>query len=119
MKYKIYYANGETRTDKDELLPLGVIGIVNVFQSKNAGWWLSSKRDYYVLVDDCEWWSVDFAGMLLYLQTHIGKASVLFGQLVSNEQWTEFFQALKVDPDLPHKSNKMVGEIGEDGTTVS
>ena len=117
--WKIYYADGQTRTNlSSEILPIGVVGIANTRRKGLGGWWLASKRDFYVLVEDREWWAVDYTGLMNYLQNNIGTAAVLFGAHVCNDTWEMFFNFLKTDPQLPKKTNRVIGEIGEDGTTV-
>jgi hypothetical protein len=103
IQWKVYYADGTACTNLEEIRPRGVLGVVNIDES--TGWTLQAHRDYYVLVDGVEWWAVDLPGMMLYLSDNIGRAAVLFGQMVSNPRWKEFYnETLKKDPELPPKT---------------
>jgi len=102
VKYKVYYANGITATDLDSTVPpMGVVAIVMVDIA--VGWRSVIGGDYYILVDD-EWLACDIDSMKNYLMTSHGTAFVLFGQMVSNRQWTEHLKRIKSDPELPDKT---------------
>jgi hypothetical protein len=116
--WKIYYANGVTRTNLDhDIIDHGVVGIVNVDRTDyGIGWTLQSQRNFYCLIDGVEWWACNYPGLLNYLADHLGTACVLRGAMVSNEQWSNFFDLLKSDPELPQKSGRKQDEIVGDET---
>ena len=107
LKWKVYYADGSSCTNLDmesgaAVPSIGVIAIAVV--SRSTGYHLSVGGDYYTWVDDCDWFSVDLAGLLIYLMQYQGNAFVLFGQMASEVLFTQRLREIKADPELPAKS---------------
>lgn len=99
--FRIYYDGGETYDGAPENAPaFGVLVIVE--NDRNSGRRLITTKDYFIWTWD-GWRSVDFIGMLDYLQQP-GWKRVLFGRMVEDEYWNGVMKRANEDPDFNERS---------------
>lgn len=106
--FRIYYDGGSTYDGAPENAPaFGVLVIVQV--DKEHGRELVQGKDYFVWKDN-KWYTVDFVGMVDYLQTP-GWKRVLFGRMVNQDEWYKVCRKANEDPDLPPRTARREWEV--------
>ena len=105
MQWKIFYSNG-TYSDEDgspELAPKRDVQTIAVADD-TAGRRVERGTDFYIWTPERGGWrGVDFFGVYDYL-IDPGAKIVLFGRILSNEDYTGIWQLAAKDKDLPPKS---------------
>lgn len=106
--FRVYYDGGATYDGAPENAPaFGVLVIVE--SDKNHGRRLVVTKDYFVWLGD-RWLSVDFIGMVDYLQQP-GWKRVLFGRMVDDEYFASVVRLANEDADFPIRSAWGLGEV--------
>lgn len=97
IKFRIYYAEGETYTGDPFNAP--ALGVMVIVENDPAnGRRLVSAKDYYVWDENEErWWAVDYIGMVDYLIMS-GRKRVLFGRTIESEKWYAIMREANNDP---------------------
>lgn len=110
MKWRIYYGDGSTYSNKDgkpfDAPPDNVQAIV--FADRDHGRIINAMRDFYWWMGD-EWYGGDLFGLFDHLRQP-GPRKVLFARSIPNEQYQEIIKTALADPDFPPKSANAPGE---------
>jgi len=107
--FRVYYHDQAPYDGQAWLAPaFGVLAIVE--RDAEHGRRIVSNGDYYVW-DDAEqrWYPMDYIGLVDYL-ARPGAKRVLFGRLVSDEDYREVWMQANADPDFPPRT--AFGRIG-------
>lgn len=109
-RWKIYYSDGSTFSDKDgdpfNAPGRGVQMIVH--EHSEVGRHLLGREDNYWW-SGSRWFGGDLFGLYDYLQEP-GPKKVIFGRVIDNESFKRITQAALNDPEFPPKSAKLQGE---------
>lgn len=115
MKWCIYYSDGSIFTHEDggpEDAPS--IDVQYIAQEdKNVGFVSFCGRDYYHW-DEGRWWRADQIGFLLYMMKP-GWKKVLFGEMISEERFTEISRRVSEDIQIQRKTGYMPWERKPNG----
>jgi hypothetical protein len=110
MRWKIFYSDGTTYSDKDgdpfDAPARGVQVIIvehpqvgrNVITKENNYWWTGER-----------WFGGDLYGLYDYLQD-AGPKKVIFGRIIDSVQYHEIVSKALIDPYLPPKTANLPGE---------
>lgn len=105
MEWKIFYSNS-TYSDLDgppELAPKRDVQTIAV-KSESAGRRIERGSDFYIWTpDNGVWRGVDFFGLYDYM-IEPGMKIVLFGRVLSDDEYSQIWLRAAHDPDLPPKS---------------
>jgi len=100
--YRIYYDGGATYDGSPENAP--AFGVLVVIQkNKDSGRELITSKDYYCWTGN-GWLCTDYIGFVDYL-AQPGWKRVLFGRMVSNDEWYRVIKQANEDPDFPVRTN--------------
>ena len=102
--FRVYYHDRPPYSgDPFEAPAFGVLCIVE--PDETSGRHIVSNGDYYGWDWELRrWFPFDYIGMVDYLQRP-GPKRVLFGRLVSDEDWTRVYKQADTDPDFPKRTN--------------
>ena len=99
--YRIYYAD-ETTYDGDPF-NAPAFGVLLILEpDKESGRRFVSNGDFYIWTGE-RWFDVDYFGLIDYL-AQPGHKKVIFGRLVSNEDWHKIYFLADNDPDFPRRT---------------
>lgn len=105
-EWKIYYEGRKTYSNLDgppELAPKRRVQVIGVAEYA-TGQRIERENDYYVWAPERGGWrGCDQFGLYDYL-IDPGFKIVLFGKMLSNDEYKEIFQMAVNDPDLPKRS---------------
>ena len=112
-RFKIFYADGSTRTDQDDLSELPRRGVqVISSESQRVGRLMVDKSDYYLLLDGRDWIGVMLDGFLDYALYELDRITVVLkGQMLPRREWLRVHERAMNDPYLPPKSGYEPGEV--------
>jgi hypothetical protein len=110
MRWKVYYGDGSTFSDKDgppsqaPTLNVQIIIVRDDDPNSQLGRYPVHRFDYYWW-DDPEWFGGDLFGLFDYL-SRPGDKRVLFGRTISNADHQAIVDAALADTDLIRRSSR-------------
>lgn len=106
-QFRIYYHDGTTYDGDPFQAPAwGVLVIVE--PNRDSGRQIVQNGDYYCWSDN-HWYPMDYIGMVDYL-ARPGPRKVIFGRLVSYDDFYSAYIRADNDPDFPKRTND--GRLG-------
>lgn len=107
MNWKIYYSETETYSGDPYNAPAFGVQVI-VHKNQENGKYLVINHDYYWLLDD-RWEGGDIVGLIDYL-AQPGPKKVVFGRIISNEEFRKIYTVALMDTDFEPKTAYAFGE---------
>lgn len=104
--WRIYYGDGSSYYGDVELAPGRNVQII--VQSSREHGWIARTGDFYVYRPGM-WFAVDQFGLYDYL-LEPGWKKVLFGRMLTNDEYNAIWKMVMSDPNLPKKTGFDKGE---------
>lgn len=103
-KWRVYYYDGTTFDDDIINVPtFHVVGIQEV-DSKNGRKYVFGSDYYGYRFDRERWIKLDYMGAMMYLDHPGEKYKVLKGEMLLEDEWSEYLKRMKEDTDLPPRT---------------